>query len=136
MNLLETGGVTERNQANGQSVLEFARSKKLGVLINRALNAIAHNKILRLAEVGATRRVSDKDVTDLIDRLISSEKMLKDKILSRLGLPPAPRNLRLWSSLPPGRSLNGVGKTSVPVSAGRSFKSAIFSPGLKECFSF
>jgi len=89
MNLLETGGITEQNQAKGQSVLEFARDKNLGVLINRPLNAIAHNKLLRLAEVRATRRVGDKDITDLIDGLIYSEEMLKDKIIPQLGLPPA-----------------------------------------------
>jgi aryl-alcohol dehydrogenase-like predicted oxidoreductase len=89
MNLLETGGITEKNQAKGQSVLEFARDKNLAVLINRPLNAIAHNKLLRLAEVRPTRRVSDKDITDLIDELIYSEEILKNKILPQLGLPPA-----------------------------------------------
>jgi len=89
MNLLETGGITEKNQTNEQSVLEFARDKKLGVLINRPLNAIVHNKLLRLAEVKATQGASDKEIADLIDGLIYSEETLKDTILPQLGLPPA-----------------------------------------------
>jgi aryl-alcohol dehydrogenase-like predicted oxidoreductase len=89
MNLLETGAITEKNQATGQSVLEFARHKNLGVLINRPLNAIVQNKLLRLAEVKSTHQTSEQEVTDLIEDLISSEKMFEDKILSQLGLPPA-----------------------------------------------
>ena len=89
MNLLETGGITEKNQAKGQSVLEFARDKNLAVLINRPLNAIAQNKLLRLAEVRPRGRVSGKDIIDLIDELIYSEEILKSQILPQLGLPPA-----------------------------------------------
>ncbi len=89
MNLLETGGITEKNQAKGQSVLEFARDKRLGVLINRPLNAIAHNKLLRLAEVKATQGASVKDINDLADGLIYSEELLKNKILANLDLAPA-----------------------------------------------
>jgi aryl-alcohol dehydrogenase-like predicted oxidoreductase len=89
MNILETGAITEKNQATGQSVLEFARDKKLGTLINRPLNAIAHNKLLRLAEVRATRGASEKEITDFIDRLMYSEEMLNDKILPRLDLSAA-----------------------------------------------
>ena len=84
MNLLETGGITEKNQVNGQSVLEFARDKKLGVLVNRPLNAISNNKLLRLAEVEARQRASDKEIADLVDGLSYSEETLKNKILSKL----------------------------------------------------
>jgi len=89
MNLLETGGITEKNQAKGQSVLDFARDKNLGVLINRPLNAIAYNKLLRLAEVKTTQGASVKDISDLADRLIYSEELLRDKILAKLDLAPA-----------------------------------------------
>jgi hypothetical protein len=59
------------------------------VLINRPLNAIAQNKLLRLAEVRPRGRVSGKDIIDLIDELIYSEEILQNKILPQLGLPPA-----------------------------------------------
>ncbi|HEX6385996.1 MAG TPA: aldo/keto reductase, partial [Anaerolineae bacterium] len=51
MNLLETGAATEKNQSSDRSVLEFAREKKLAVLVNRPLNAIDNNELTRLADV-------------------------------------------------------------------------------------
>ena len=50
MNLFETGGVTQKNQSYTRSVLEFAQSKRLGVLINRPLNAIVGGSLVRLAD--------------------------------------------------------------------------------------
>ena len=50
MNLLETGAVLRKNQPTGQSLLEFAGEKNLGVLINRPLNAIVGERLVRLAE--------------------------------------------------------------------------------------
>ena len=46
LNLIERGAVTNKNQlGNSKSLLEFAREKNLGVLINRPLNSIMNNKI-------------------------------------------------------------------------------------------
>jgi hypothetical protein len=36
---MEPGAVLEKNQPGGDSVLEFAQHKGLGVLVNRPLNA-------------------------------------------------------------------------------------------------
>jgi aryl-alcohol dehydrogenase-like predicted oxidoreductase len=49
LNLYESGGALESNN-NGQTVLEFCRSKGLGVLANRPLNAYHENRLLRLAD--------------------------------------------------------------------------------------
>ena len=89
MNLLETGGVTETNQSNGQSVVQFARDKKLGVLINRPLNAIIDNRLIRLAEVQAVRAASTEEISQRIDDLIRSEELLQHKILPELSLTPS-----------------------------------------------
>jgi len=89
MNLFETGGVTETNQSNGQSVVQFARDKKLGVLINRPLNAIIDNRLIRLAEVQATRAASTEEISQRMDGLIHSEELLKRKILPELSLTPS-----------------------------------------------
>jgi hypothetical protein len=55
MNLFEAGGVLERNTGptNQQTVLEAARDAGIGVLINRPLNAIIGNRMLRLADFHA-----------------------------------------------------------------------------------
>ncbi len=50
LNLLETGAVLRKNQPTGQTLLELAREKKLGVLVNRPLNAIVGDRLVRLAE--------------------------------------------------------------------------------------
>ena len=50
LNLFETAGVTEKNQPRGQSVVEFAIDKGLGILTNRPLNAIREDRLVRLAE--------------------------------------------------------------------------------------
>lgn len=50
MNLLETGAMLEKNQPGGKTLMEFAIAKKLGVLINRPLNAIVGERLVRLAE--------------------------------------------------------------------------------------
>ena len=89
MNLVETGGITERNQSNGKSVLELAQEKQIGVLINRPLNAIAANKLLRLAEVQATEEASSEEISQRIEELIQSEGVLGQEILPELNLRPS-----------------------------------------------
>jgi aryl-alcohol dehydrogenase-like predicted oxidoreductase len=86
MNLMETGGVTEENQANGQCVIRFARGNNLGVLINRPLNAIVGNRLVRLADVEAMPGVSPEAVSAALDDLIRSEHVLKQRILPELDL--------------------------------------------------
>ena len=49
-NLFETGAVTEVNQPGGSSLIELARDLGLGVLVNRPLNAIQGNNLIRLAD--------------------------------------------------------------------------------------
>ena len=89
MNLFETGGVTETNQSSGQSVVQFARDQKLGVLINRPLNAIIDNRLIRLAEVQAVRAASTEEISQRLDDLIHSEELLKREILPEFSLPPS-----------------------------------------------
>lgn len=89
MNLLETGGVTEANQSKGQNVVQFARDQKLGVLINRPLNAIIAHRLIRLAEVQTVQAASTEEISQRMDDLIHSEELLKRKILPELSLTPS-----------------------------------------------
>lgn len=73
MNLFENGAVLEKNQPNGQTVLEFAKEKNIGVLINRPLNAIIENKLIRLADVQQDKPVSEEKIEKFIDDLTESE---------------------------------------------------------------
>lgn len=50
MNLFERGAASEKNQDNGMTLLELARSNNIGVLINRPLNAFFKGSLIRLAD--------------------------------------------------------------------------------------
>ncbi|MFQ5960868.1 MAG: aldo/keto reductase [Candidatus Methylomirabilales bacterium] len=64
MNLFEAGGVLERNTGpnNQQTVLEAAVEAGIGVLLNRPLNAIMGNRMLRLADFFVEGEPIDVDV--------------------------------------------------------------------------
>jgi len=86
MNLMETGGVTEENQANDRCVLRVARGNNLGVLINRPLNAIVGSRLFRLVDVEAMPAASPEAVSAALGDLIRSEDVLKQRILPGLNL--------------------------------------------------
>jgi aryl-alcohol dehydrogenase-like predicted oxidoreductase len=86
MNFLETGGVTEKNQSGGRSVVQFARDKGLGVLINRPLNAIAGRGMVRLADVDAGQPLDPAEVEHRIRELVRSEEELRERVLGALSL--------------------------------------------------
>ena len=87
MNLLETGGETEMNQANGRSVLDFAHEKGLAVLINRPLNAFYNNTLMRLATVPRPEQViSPGEVSSAVDMLVQLEVDFQQNLLPTLSL--------------------------------------------------
>ena len=90
-NLMEPGAVLEENQPNGGSVLEFAQQKKLGVLVNRPLNAFCNRKLVRLAQVPACEIQPKEAIVRKIQFLSKSEKSLWMKILPTLDIPPGLR---------------------------------------------
>ncbi len=73
-NLLESGAVLESNQPEGRSVLELAAGCRLGVLINRPLNAVAGSRMIRLADIAATASFKDEEITESITVFKRSEK--------------------------------------------------------------
>ena len=87
-NLMEPGAVLEKNQPNGDSILEFARQKKLGILVNRPLNGFYNNQLVRLAEVPVFEIQPKDEIVRKIQFLSKSEKSLWMKILPTLNVPP------------------------------------------------
>jgi len=92
MNLLETGGVTEKNQSGGRSVVHLAREKQLGVLINRPLNAIAGRSMVRLADVEAGQSLHPEEVEHRIREVVHSEEELRERVLAELSLTASSRD--------------------------------------------
>ena len=87
MNLIETGGMNNLNQQNGtKTFLQFAGENNLGVLVNRPLNAIYKNKLIRLADYPVTENRSDEEIFNLIDDLNNQESIIIDKYINYIGL--------------------------------------------------
>jgi len=86
-NLMEPQAVLEKNQPCGNSVLEFAQRKELGVLVNRPLNAFYRNQLFRLAQVAAFRKQPKDEIVRKIQIVSKSEKNLWMKILPTLNVP-------------------------------------------------
>lgn len=87
LNLLERGAVTELNQNNDrQSVLEFAEEKGLTVLINRPLNAITADRLIRLADVPCANVPDDEEILSAIHNLIQIENTFYVRFLPHFDL--------------------------------------------------
>jgi aryl-alcohol dehydrogenase-like predicted oxidoreductase len=105
MNLLETGGITNKNQSNGQSTLELAREKGLAVVINRPLNAFLGNKMTRLVDYEDFKEVTKSGVLSLVQAVAAREKVFEAAMFEQLGLVPEKQSdlLNLMST---GKKLN------------------------------
>ena len=74
------------NQPDGRSVLEFARDKGLGVLVNRPLNAFYNNQLMRLATVAHPQiNLSPSELSTAVDKLREMEIDFQQELLPGLG---------------------------------------------------
>ena len=93
MNLIESGGMNNLNQNKGsKTFLQIAGENNLGVLVNRPLNAIHKNKLIRLADYTVTENRSREEIFSLIDDLEKQEKVLIEKYVNFLGLNATDKN--------------------------------------------
>src|SRR5437773_5727216 len=101
MNLVESGAALEKNNGSGldRTVLEHAAEHGIAVLVNRPLNAIAGEGMLRLASVSVGTREVEIDAQFAIVAALESE--FRRDIAARLqtseGSVP-PENLLRWSA--------------------------------------
>jgi aryl-alcohol dehydrogenase-like predicted oxidoreductase len=87
MNLIENGGINILNQQNQtKTFLEVAGENSLGVLVNRPLNAISKNKLIRLADYPVTEDRSEEEIYSLIEDLSKQEILLIEKYINYIGL--------------------------------------------------
>ena len=135
MNLFENGAVLEENQKEGQSLLSYARSKHLGVLINRPLNAFAGNRLVRLADVEKISPHTDEDVIQAIGLLNKSEKILWRKLLPALNL-PTPLYQRIKEQASVGDQLKHYWRNFGHYERWRQFKDGLLWPYMQGVFDF
>ena len=87
LNLFEQGGAQNKNQTNDQKTfLELAEESNLGVLVNRPLNAIVKNQLIRLADFLVTENRNENEIIELIEDLAKQEKNLIDRYVSSIGI--------------------------------------------------
>ena len=94
-NLLESGAILEMNQSTGQSVVQLAADKGLGVLVNRPLNASFGNHIKRLADVVFHRREDYNTILKKMKAVAKSEARLWRKLLPALDSIPDGLKVRI-----------------------------------------
>jgi aryl-alcohol dehydrogenase-like predicted oxidoreductase len=89
MNLYEHGGITEANQEKAtKTVIAYARANGIGVLVNRPLNAILGNRLIRLANYPEREYPPEQDINDLVHDAKLQEEEFKDQVLDTLELNP------------------------------------------------
>jgi len=92
LNLFEQGGAQNKNQTNDQKTfLELAEESNLGVLVNRPLNAIIKNQLIRLADFPVTESRSEVEINELIEDLSKQEKILIEKYVSFINVSSSER---------------------------------------------
>jgi len=81
MNLIESGAALAANQPDGATLLTTAIRAGLGTLVNRPLNALVDDGLLRLADVELSRAFTPEAIVQAIQALMASESVLVSKIL-------------------------------------------------------
>ena len=87
MNLIESEAVLTANQPSGATLLEAARRADLGTLVNRPLNAIGPEGLLRLVDVPKARLPTVEEIDQILQALAASEASLAVDILPNLPVP-------------------------------------------------
>jgi aryl-alcohol dehydrogenase-like predicted oxidoreductase len=85
LNLVEKGAAMNMNQVNNtKSLLQFAKEKNLGTIVNRPLNAIKNNRINRLADFYIKEDRNRDEINDLISKIGEFEQILIDKYVNKM----------------------------------------------------
>ena len=102
MNLFEHGAALEKNNGPGleQTVLECAAGHRIGVLVNRPLNAMAGDGMMRLADIPGTEGEA-ASIDEQLAALAALEAEYRSDIASRLQVPEGatpPAEFFRWST--------------------------------------
>jgi len=92
LNLIESGGIKNLNQQNEtKTFLQIAKENNLGVLVNRPLNAIVKNRLVRLSDIEINEDRSKEEIFYLIDDLEKQEYFLTNRYANNLALSTSER---------------------------------------------
>lgn len=83
VNLIESGAFVEENQADDLTVMKLAQKSQLGVLVNRPLNAMVENRLIRLSTFNENSEVIEVGSASwhrLISDIALDEQLLSDSL--------------------------------------------------------
>jgi aryl-alcohol dehydrogenase-like predicted oxidoreductase len=84
VNLLEKGGIKNINQAkNHTTLLKLASENNLGVMINRPLNAISNEKLVRLADYEIKTERSKDEIAAMVRDLAVQESFITSEFVDK-----------------------------------------------------
>lgn len=135
-NLFEPGAAIERNQPDGQTVLDLAREKRLGVLINRPLNAFTGRRMVRLSSIAVRSRMDYKEIIHCIKDLAQSETRLWRKILPHMESVPGGLRIRIKQQGCFAETLKHHWRTFGSYERWREAKDGIFLPRIQGVMDF
>ncbi|MCB0404142.1 MAG: aldo/keto reductase [Bdellovibrionales bacterium] len=96
-NLLETEAILNTNTDGELTTPEFCKQKEIAVFVNRPLNAIAANKMIRLADLKITK--TEKSVAEHLKIVMGLEEEFNESIATQFETPPGtpkPESLFVW----------------------------------------
>lgn len=96
-NLLETDAFLNANAEDDLTTPEFCKQKEIAVFVNRPLNAIAANKMVRLADLKIVK--TEKSVAEHLKIVMGLEEEFNESIATQFETPegtPKPDSLFVW----------------------------------------
>ena len=135
MNLFESAAVLLANQPSGSTTLAYARQKKLGVLVNRPLNAVSGSRLVRLADVKDGPRIPEEQVRRRIAALRETEEVFAQKILPALGLESGIRS-RLAVQLQSADALDGCWRALQGYDHWRQVRDDVLLPRIRGVWAY
>jgi aryl-alcohol dehydrogenase-like predicted oxidoreductase len=134
-NLLEPGAALEKNQPGNKSVLESAHERKIGLLVNRPLNAFSQNHMVRLADIKAGKRQDYNEIIKRVRAVTKSETVLWRTIIPDLDIPTGLR-VRIKEQIAIGDSLKHYWKNFGSHERFRQAKAVHFMPRVQGVMNF
>jgi hypothetical protein len=133
---LEPGAILETNQSSGQSVLQLAADKGMGVLINRPLNAIYQNKEMRLADIPIQRREAYDTILKKMKAVTTSETRLWRKILPAIESIPDGLKVRIKQQISVSDTLKHYWRNFGSYERWRQVKNGMMLPRIQGVMDF
>jgi aryl-alcohol dehydrogenase-like predicted oxidoreductase len=130
-NLFEPGAGVENNQPHGRTLLAAAVDKKMGLLVNRPLNAFTSRRMIRLADIEVRGRMDYKEIIQRIKDLAQSETRLWRKILPAMDDIPGGIKVRIKQQACFAESLKHHWRSFGSYERWREAKDGIFLPRIQ-----